>query len=39
MLSSTDHDKLQQIMQENPENEALINLSSDGDQYHKSRDP
>ena len=25
MLSSTDHDKLQQIMQENPENEALIN--------------
>ena len=25
MLSSTDYDKLQQIMQENPENEALIN--------------
>ena len=25
MLSSTDHDKLQQIMQENPENRALIN--------------
>lgn len=25
MLSSTDHDKLQQIMQENPENQELIN--------------
>ena len=39
MLSSTDHDKLQQIMQENPENEALINRLLTSHQYHKSRDP